>query len=214
MQAEPSPTLPLSPTMSRSHKPSELDTTGIKDPLPQATVSTTHDNSRVSAVLPTGESVEILLYGATIISWKDAQGQEKLFLSDKAKLDGSKAVRGGVPLVFPVFGSNKAHEATNKLPQHGFARISRWEFLGKSTSEGESGADSSVMLDFGLSHDSLSEASRAAWPYKFGLIFSVTLSREGLTTSMVVRNEGDEAYEFQTLMHTYLRINVRCWDHL
>jgi len=65
-------------------------------------VNTTRSNSRVSAVLPTGESVEVLLYGATITSWKDAAGNEKLWLSEKAKLDGTKAVRGGVPLVFPV----------------------------------------------------------------------------------------------------------------
>lgn len=45
--------------------------------------------------------MEVLLYGATIISWKSG-GEEKLWLSSGAKLDGSKAVRGGIPLVFPV----------------------------------------------------------------------------------------------------------------
>lgn len=69
---------------------------------PQPQVNITHGNSRISAVLPTGESVDILLYGATILSWKDTAGNEKLWLSESAKLDGSKAVRGGVPLVFPV----------------------------------------------------------------------------------------------------------------
>jgi glucose-6-phosphate 1-epimerase len=53
-------------------------------------------------VLPTGESIEVLLFGATIISWKDAKGGEKLWVSEKAKTDGTKAVRGGVPVVFPV----------------------------------------------------------------------------------------------------------------
>lgn len=60
------------------------------------------DNSRVTASLPTGEKVEVLLFGATVISWKSANGEENLFLSSKAHLDGSKAVRGGIPLVFPV----------------------------------------------------------------------------------------------------------------
>lgn len=69
---------------------------------PQAQVSISHANSRVTAVLPTGESIEILLYGATIISWKDNTGDDKLWVSEAAKLDGSKAVRGGIPLVFPV----------------------------------------------------------------------------------------------------------------
>jgi hypothetical protein len=86
--------------VDRPNKPSALATTpGLP---PQAQVNITHDNHRVSAVLPSGESVEVLLYGATVISWKGRGGDERLWLSDAAKLDGSKAVRGGIPLVFPV----------------------------------------------------------------------------------------------------------------
>jgi len=110
-----------------------------------------------------------------------------------------------------VFGTDSSHTATSKLPQHGFARTSRWEFLGKSTSESSahsSGGDDSVKLDFGLSASNLSEESKKAWPYAFGLIYSVTLNRDGLSTSIVVQNDGDQAWEFQTLMHTYFRIKV------
>lgn len=39
--------------------------------------------------LPTGESAEVLLYGATVISWK-AGGEERLFLSEKAKLGATR----------------------------------------------------------------------------------------------------------------------------
>jgi glucose-6-phosphate 1-epimerase len=45
--------------------------------------------------------------------------QEQLFVSKKSVFDGKKAIRGGIPFVFPIFG------ASNVLPQHGFARISR-----------------------------------------------------------------------------------------
>jgi glucose-6-phosphate 1-epimerase len=55
----------------------------------------------VIATLPTGDSVEVLLYGATVISWK-SNGKENLWVSTAAKLDGSKPVRGGIPVVFPV----------------------------------------------------------------------------------------------------------------
>ena len=86
--------------VDRPNKPQALVTTpGLP---PQAQVNITHDNSRVSAVLPSGESIEVLLHGATVTSWKDRAGNERLWLSDAAKLDGSKAVRGGIPLVFPV----------------------------------------------------------------------------------------------------------------
>lgn len=86
--------------MDRPRKPSAL--ASMPGMPPQAQVSITHDNARVSASLPSGESVEVLLYGATVVGWKDAAGSDKLWLSDKAVLDGSKAVRGGIPLVFPV----------------------------------------------------------------------------------------------------------------
>ncbi|KAH8844466.1 hypothetical protein MCOR07_010689 [Pyricularia oryzae] len=197
--------------VDRPNKPSALASTpGLP---PQAQVSITHDKSRVEAVLPTGESVEVLLYGASVLSWKK-NGQEKLWLSEGAKLDGSKAVRGGIPLVFPVFGTAPDHEATSALPQHGFARTSTWEFLGKSTSEsaGEgdgaprSMADLSVKLDFGLSSANLDEKTRALWPHPFGLLYSVTLDRDALTTSLIVTNEGDKPIEVQVLLHTYLRV--------
>ncbi|KAK3694633.1 galactose mutarotase-like domain-containing protein [Podospora appendiculata] len=192
--------------VGRATRPTALASTPGLAPQPQVQFS--DDNARVSAVLPTGESLEILLYGATVISWKDKNGDEKLWLSDAAKLDGSKAVRGGIPLVFPVFGTAPDHAATAQLPQHGFARTSRWEFLGKSTSESAPGqaADLSVKLDFGLSSPSLDSETQAKWPYAFNLIYSVTLSRESLTTSLVVTNDDDKPFDCQVLLHTYLRV--------
>ncbi|KAI1198405.1 galactose mutarotase-like domain-containing protein [Nemania serpens] len=192
--------------VDRPNKPAALATTPGLPPQPQVNIS--HANSRVSAVLPTGESVEILLFGATVISWKDRAGNEKLWLSEAAKLDGSKAVRGGIPLVFPVFGTAPDHAATSKLPQHGFARNSRWEFLGKSSSESTTGiSDASVKLDFGLSSATLEEQSRSLWPFTFSAIYSVTLTPDGLSTGIVITNDGKEAFECQVLLHTYLRIN-------
>lgn len=84
--------------VERSKKPSAIPVTPS---APAAHVEFSPDNTRVTATLPTGESIEVLLYGAHVISWK-CGGRENLFMSDKAHLDGSKAVRGGVPLVFPV----------------------------------------------------------------------------------------------------------------
>jgi glucose-6-phosphate 1-epimerase len=86
--------------VDRANKPKTLSSTPSLPP--QASVTFSEDNSRVTAELPTGESVEVLLYGATVLSWKDAAGDEKLWLSEAAKLDGSRAVRGGIPVVFPV----------------------------------------------------------------------------------------------------------------
>ncbi|KAK4227238.1 galactose mutarotase-like domain-containing protein [Podospora fimiseda] len=198
--------------VGRAHKPTALAATpGL---APQPTVTFSPDNTSVTAELPTGESVSVLLYGATVTSWKDSSGDEKLWLSTAAKLDGTKAVRGGIPLVFPVFGPPpSAPHPTANLPQHGFARTSVWEFLGKSTSEstpaeGAKAADDlSVKLDFGLSAASLSAETQKLWPFKFNLIYSVTLNPSTLTTSLVVTNDDDKPFDSQVLLHTYLRVN-------
>jgi hypothetical protein len=85
--------------VSRDKKPAAIP---VSPMLPQPSVTTAEDGKSVTARLPTGDSVKILFYGATVISWTLENGDEQLFLSDKAALDGSKPVRGGIPLVFPV----------------------------------------------------------------------------------------------------------------
>ena len=219
--------------MDRRKKPSAISP-GNAGPQPSVRV----EKGTVNAVLPTGDSVEILLYGASVISWK-SNGKENLWLSKAAKLDGSKAVRGGIPVVFPVcscsvvemsdtaanglenseevlmrgqcFGPPPKDHATAKLPQHGFARTSQWEYLGKSSSESGSlskGGDDSVTLDFGLSSGQLGAEAMKAWPYEFGLVYSVTLGKGRLQTMLRVSNQGKESFEFQMLLHSYFRVDV------
>jgi glucose-6-phosphate 1-epimerase len=76
--------------------------------------------------------------------------------------------------------------------------------LGVDTQQG----DDTVKLDFGLSSTMLSEKFRKAWPYDFGLLYTVVLTKESLETSLQVQNQGHEAFDFQTLFHTYYRIQV------
>ncbi|GKT41699.1 glucose-6-phosphate 1-epimerase [Colletotrichum spaethianum] len=183
--------------VDRPNKPTALATTpGLP---PQATVSITHGNSRVSATLPTGESVEVLLHGATVLSWKSASGADRLWLSSSTALDGSRPVRGGIPLVFPVFGPPPT---PTRPPPRSPNTASPAARAGRSA-----GSESSVKLDFGLSSANLDEETKAKWGYKFGAIYSVSLDRETLSTAMVITNEGEEAFDCQVLMHTYLRVN-------
>ncbi|CAD6590031.1 MAG: hypothetical protein ASARMPRED_004532 [Alectoria sarmentosa] len=193
--------------MERSKKPSAIP---VSPTIPTPQVSISDDNSRVTASLPTGESVEVLLFGATVLSWKTAKGKENLFVSSKAHLDGSKAVRGGIPLVFPNFGPS-SNKATEGLPQHGFARTTKWEYLGKSSSESStlpnSSGDSSVKLDFGLSNAMLDKIPSEWKNYQFGITYSVTLGRDDLETSLAIRNTGEKDFEFQTLLHSYWAVD-------
>ncbi|EXJ65451.1 hypothetical protein A1O7_01792 [Cladophialophora yegresii CBS 114405] len=188
--------------MDRKNKPSAIP---VSPSVAQPIVDLS-DNV-LTARLPSGDSVTVYLYGATVTSWKTGNGAEQLFLSSAAALDGSKPIRGGIPLVFPVFGPPPKTHATGQLPQHGFARNTYWEFLGKSSSESLGRkADDSVKLDFGLSPANLDEATRKKWPYEFGLVYSVTLGKGKLECLLHVQNKGDQSFEFQSLFHTYLAV--------
>ncbi|KAG8688173.1 hypothetical protein FRC09_013072, partial [Ceratobasidium sp. 395] len=111
----------------------------------------TKDDKKVTLTTASGSSVEILFYGATVLSWKaapsgsSASPTERLFVSKKAILDGSKPVsfslvdiktgifiiltqvRGGIPIAFPFFGPPTKPEHS-KMGQHGFARSTVWKW--------------------------------------------------------------------------------------
>lgn len=111
---------------------------------------------------------------------------------------------------FQIFGKPDPNiPEISQLVQHGFARSSRWEYLGKSSSESSklpnNAGDSSVKLDFGLEDSMITDLK---WKGKFSLIYSVTLSTEDLETSIVVRNTGTENFSFKFLFHSYFRVNV------
>ncbi|KAF9103626.1 hypothetical protein BGX27_010495 [Mortierella sp. AM989] len=148
---------------------------------------------------PSGASAEVYLYGATLTSWKIAN-KERIFLSENAILDGSKAIRGGIPLVFPVFGKGKAPHVTASLPQHGFARISRWKHINSSEDA------RTVIAQFGLDHTLISEEHHQMWPFDFSLIYTVKLTADTVETHLKVHNVGEKAFDFNTLLHTYFSI--------
>ena len=129
-------------------------------------------------------------YGATITSWR-VNDIELIFVSPKAKLDGTKAIRGGVPICFPSFGPWAAG------PQHGFARTSIWEVT--DTKDMNDQEDMSVTL-------TLNETS--AWDEKFELKYTVTLKESSLELSLSVTNNNLETktpFQFTTALHTYFK---------
>lgn len=118
----------------------------------------------VSLTLPSSSSsVQINLFGATITSWK-SQNQERLFLSSKSNLDGQSPIRGGIPIVFPVFGEVKDHKDLPKgkgleaLPRHGFARNSTWSLSNEKVHDEGQGGGEKVSVALGESGGVRNEA--------------------------------------------------------
>ncbi|CAF1200258.1 unnamed protein product [Adineta ricciae] len=134
-------------------------------------------------------SIELLLYGAHVLSWT-VQNKQLLFLSDRAVFEQGKAIRGGVPVVWPQFGPGP-------LPQHGFARVKTWR-VGKTNIDGD------VSVDLNLEHD---EETLKLWPHKFHLTMTLRLSEKSFVQELTVNNEDSEAFEFTTLFHTYFTVD-------
>jgi glucose-6-phosphate 1-epimerase len=136
-----------------------------------------------------GASAVISRWGAQLLSWRPAGGDERLFLSPKATLDGSAPIRGGVPLVFPQFANYGV------LPAHGFARDRWWS---------QRSGWSADALTFELRDD---PHTRALWPHSFACEYTVRIDGPTLAMELRITNLGETAFRFQAALHTYLRVD-------
>ncbi|GAA5866148.1 hypothetical protein JCM3774_004098 [Rhodotorula dairenensis] len=148
-------------------------------------------------------SVTVALKGATVVSYQHG-GQERLFLSSKADIRTSDptAIRGGVPVCWPVFGPPPSDNALYaNLKQHGFARTSVWTYDQAQSRE----ATDEVKAVFTLQP---TEQIRAVWSLPFVLTYTVHLLPYSLRLSLHVQNPTDAvaSLPFQALLHAYFRL--------
>lgn len=133
------------------------------------------------------------LHGATVVSWR-VNNQEQLFVSKQAVFDGKKAIRGGIPIVFPHFGP------WDYGPQHGFARITRWN-VEKAPERIPSG---DVEAIFSLIDN---QFTRSIWNVSFRLTYRLILREKELHFNLAVSNPCHETgFPFYLLLHTYFKV--------
>lgn len=137
-----------------------------------------------------GSTAELYLYGAHVTSWKTPDGVERLFLSSRATFGGGKAIRGGIPLIFPQFGGGT-------LPSHGFARNSSWNV----TNTCEDSDTTSITLEL-ISGPELMRL----WGHEFRTSLTVELA-DGLELRWLTTNTGRIPLTVQKAFHTYYPIS-------
>ena len=138
---------------------------------------------------PDGATALIADHGAHLLSWKPADGQEVLYLSERSRYGAGDAIRGGVPVIFPQFGERGSGK------RHGFARVSAWE-LQSAGIEGERAA-----ARYGLRGE-----ATAQWPHAFALTYEIAFTSKELTLTLDVSNEGNAPMHFHAALHTYLSV--------
>ena len=137
---------------------------------------------------------KIALQGAHIFHYKRADEEQILWLSEVSDFEYGKAIRGGVPICWPWFGFNE----NKNLPQHGFARVSMWEFIKSDESD-----EKSSSLIFRLTHGS---QTLKMWRYKFELELHVTIS-DKLTMELKTTNLDCESFVLTQALHTYFKVS-------
>ena len=66
-----------------------------------------------------GMAGELYLQGAQLTAWQPPGERPVLFTSPNSAFAPGRAIRGGIPIIFPWFGASRNALAA---PQHGFAR--------------------------------------------------------------------------------------------
>jgi glucose-6-phosphate 1-epimerase len=145
---------------------------------------------RVELAFDEGNTAEVYLNGCHVTSWRN-QGSEVLFLSQCSHFETGKAIRGGIPLVFPQFGSGL-------LPQHGFARNNVWTLSSSRLTDAGEVEAVFVLKD--------SDATRELWDHEFRLECILTLGKQ-LAMELRVQNIRSDSFEFTTALHTYFAIS-------
>lgn len=138
---------------------------------------------------------EIYQHGAHVAHWIPSGQKPVLFVSSKSLFADGKAIRGGVPIIFPWFGPRSGDRPG---PMHGFARTAMWSVEGaKLLDSGE------VEIVFGLEPD---DASRALGFDGFSVRFTATVGRE-LRMSLEVANRSGAPLVFEEALHTYYAVS-------
>lgn len=134
---------------------------------------------------------KISLFGGNLVSYRPKSEAHDIFwLGEFNKFDNIQAIRGGIPVCWPRFAEE---ERNNRLPRHGFARLSNWTLKKVWVDEDKIEAELSLVPDI-----------------KFGINASAALFikiTDKLEYSLETINNGDDIFEFSEALHAYFNIS-------
>ena len=147
-------------------------------------------------------TAEVYLHGGHITAFRPTSlsanlsiNQSDVFwMSPLAQFQTGKAIRGGVPVIWPWFGP---HATDSSKPQHGFARTAEWR-----VSATETLADGSTQLQLQLTGN---PSTRALWPHAFELSLTINIGSE-LKIGLTARNMGEQNFVAGGALHSYFAI--------
>lgn len=167
------------------------DTFGIDQ---HVTFHAGHNDLPKAVVTNKYATAEIYLHGAHITSFQPNGAEDLLWVSELAQFQAEKAIRGGVPVIWPWFGD---HPTDSDKPAHGFARTQSW-----TVSETQILPGQRTKISFKLGH---SEETHSLWPHPFLLELHVTVGTQ-LQIDLVTNNYHSEGVNVSQALHTYFNV--------
>jgi glucose-6-phosphate 1-epimerase len=133
----------------------------------------------------------VYLHGAHVTHHRPTGRRPLLFLSERSQFASGKAIRGGVPVIFPWFGARAGHP---EAPDHGFARTREW-----AVESVEHSNDGSVAVTLAFEDD---DVTRRTWPHAFRVRHRVVFGAR-LEMTLEVENRSGNSFSFEEALHTY-----------
>ena len=140
-------------------------------------------------------TASIATHGGHVISFVPKGQKPVLWLSKHSHFREGKAIRGGIPVIWPWFGS---HKSDSTKPSHGFARTRFWYVYSTRLIN-----DAHPQIRLRLNDDAL---TRAFWPASFALEIIITLSTR-LQVDLLVKNTGATSFEYTGALHSYFNVS-------
>lgn len=144
-------------------------------------------------------TAELYLQGAHLTKWQPAGSDDVVFLSAKSLFQPGKAIRGGIPVIFPWFGARTRNDFSDRTdgPAHGFARTSLWSLV--STSQ----QNDNLVIVLKLKPTAI---SRELGFDQFTVLYEITLGK-ALHLSLRVVNNSAKVMQFEEALHTYFVVS-------
>ena len=137
-------------------------------------------------------TAEVCLFGGQLLSFAPKAHGEVLWLSNTAILDGSKPIRGGVPICWPWFGPALGVNAGKA--QHGYARAVDWRV--------ESVIESPEKVEVVLAPNFSEQLSK-----EIGLTLKARfLFSESVEIQLVSENNGSASRPLSQAIHSYFNV--------
>lgn len=138
----------------------------------------------------------ISLYGGQVLEWQPkSQTKPVLWCSELVQFKPGKAIRAGVPVCWPWFGS---HPKDPKAPAHGYARIQNWDITSVSTA-----VTGETVIAMRLSH---SDEFDTQFSIHADIAIEITIG-EVLSISITTSNTGQDPIALTEALHAYFHVS-------